>query len=964
MNLRLGLLTVLFLTAPVVAADPPTPFPQFTGERLYVADVPDVYDSVRTAIAYVERTSRQTYYVAVVRTSGSGSQATRTYTDALYQTWLRQAAEQKLRLDPDRSVLVVLALDNRQLSIHPGHRLVTDYDLTAKKIDTEIVGPNFIPFAKAGNYPQGLVTLIPKFEGWVVAHEAALARKQEEAVSPKPQVSNAAAAVPASAPPGNAVALQAPVEKQPVDKQLAESPKPVVENATPAAPVQQAIDAPRDARLLAQTNAEHATHEAQQGHIGDSHSSPAPQATGGFPVALSVGGGLVAIALLVVGAMRGFHLRRKRLAGEQLAEFKQRVVQLSDSLDALRERHKLLPFAVADFKEPMTGETLALYNAAQEALVRYREEWLKLMEAWERAEKSIQAAQPLSTKHYKEAQRILTAAGVADALQGVTEQCSTPLDRLEKAHAQAASALSGIEAETVRLNKQIEAVQAAGLAIGAYQADREASAALVARAPALLRADPIGAQNVLDQARKKIAEVFRRAERILEQAQAARNAEQESRRVADLVAQRRAAGLLLREEGANPDPLLAGGREHHQAALEKLNAGDADAAQAHLQQVSSLADRAVRTIDAHVKAKAGCEKEIPARQAEMQRLHAIAQQAHACQLRLEQEFAPDSWRGVGTNLKEGGDLLGNLAPLIENAKHASSIGVQHYLAAASLLERVEKEQKQTAVLFEGIGQRFKELSELRTQCQSKLAEGRSHAGRVGELLRTHTADRPRSNQRYQAACQSLEQVAREAAAPRPEWTKLSGRLGEVLADLAKAEQFAREDIQLAQQADAEIAETEQVIRQARAYSSMGFTADVSAAVSLLAQARSSLQSQAYEEVIQLANRAEQAARSAHDDAVRRAEAKQAQLDEEHRQREAAARAQALAAAAAVAAVAVPVVTAFASSSFGDGPPQHAPDPFPASGMMPNTSPIQAEAPLSETPASSGTSSSETSQSSW
>jgi hypothetical protein len=125
--------------------------------------------------------------------------------------------------------------------------------------------------------------------------------------------------------------------------------------------------------------------------------------------------------------------------------------------------------------------------------------------------------------------------------------------------------------------------------------------------------------------------------------------------------------------------------------------------------------------------------------------------------------------------------------------------------------------------------------------------------------------------------------------PRPDWTGLASQLREIEADLRRAERLAREDAQLAQQAAAEIAETESVVGQARAYSELGFRPDVSGADAQLSQARIRLAAQEYEEAIRLANAAEQAARDAWNTAKLHARQRQAEIQLQ-RQAEEAARA--------------------------------------------------------------------------
>jgi uncharacterized membrane protein YgcG len=143
---------VVALSGSVVAA-PATPFPAFDGSRVVVAGVADLYTEIlEVEISRLERASPQTYYVVVVKTSGRGDWATRDYTDQLWGRWRAEALPEKRALDPQRSVLVVLALQNRQLSVHAGTVLQSDYRLRGQAVDRQLVRPHFIPHARAGDY--------------------------------------------------------------------------------------------------------------------------------------------------------------------------------------------------------------------------------------------------------------------------------------------------------------------------------------------------------------------------------------------------------------------------------------------------------------------------------------------------------------------------------------------------------------------------------------------------------------------------------------------------------------------------------------------------------------------------------------------------------------------------------------------------------------------------------------------
>src|SRR5262249_37412212 len=76
-----GLILLLVLVAvgrprPAEAQGQASPIPAFTGERVYVSGVADEYGPLRDDIARLERTSPQTYYVVVVRSTGADKRST------------------------------------------------------------------------------------------------------------------------------------------------------------------------------------------------------------------------------------------------------------------------------------------------------------------------------------------------------------------------------------------------------------------------------------------------------------------------------------------------------------------------------------------------------------------------------------------------------------------------------------------------------------------------------------------------------------------------------------------------------------------------------------------------------------------------------------------------------------------------------------------------------------------------
>ena len=85
-----------------------------------------------------------------------------------------------------------------------------------------------------------------------------------------------------------------------------------------------------------------------------------------------------------------------------------------------------------------------------------------------------------------------------------------------------------------------------------------------------------------------------------------------------------------------------------------------------------------------------------------------------------------------------------------------------------------------------------------------------------------------ANQRYQSAADLLDQVSIDLDSPRGESARLLDQVRGAMADLEQAERMAREDIQLAQQAMAELAEARRAIDGSRSYFAMGVGAEARA----------------------------------------------------------------------------------------------------------------------------------------
>ncbi len=162
----------------------PTPFPKFSGARVYIAsDVPgrEAYSGLDDMITDVEQRSGQTYYVVVVNSTGSGTTATRDYAEALNQQWLAEAKQMGIGFDTKQSVLIVVSLQNRQVAVNPGLELASRFGLEDARIDRELVRPSFVPEARVGNYPGAIMSLVQATDDWIAKRDSNSKQLREQA---------------------------------------------------------------------------------------------------------------------------------------------------------------------------------------------------------------------------------------------------------------------------------------------------------------------------------------------------------------------------------------------------------------------------------------------------------------------------------------------------------------------------------------------------------------------------------------------------------------------------------------------------------------------------------------------------------------------------------------------------------------------------------------------------------------
>ena len=871
--------------------------PEFTGERLTFSDVDSTaWQSLPAVIADLEKTGTQTYYVVVVQSSGYGPTATRDYTDRLYEHWMQQAARNSLPLDTQRSVLLVLAVQNRQLSVHAGQTLLQSYGMTAQTIDQQLVQPHFIPYAKAGNYPDGVRILLTQINDRILAHDASVVQQntinqQPAAITPSSQVPvSPAAAEPAA---DQTTVLSTPTSVIPTDHAMQETP--------PSGPL---------SVLSSRT---------------------------------VLAGTAMVIGLLTLLILRWLHLRVRHTLQAQMQVYRQHVVQLSDDIDALCERHRMLPFTDKDYKEPILGETLSMYEGIQTSLEQLRQRWLELMDVWDKVDTLSRNEHYFGRSRLREAAAMLQQVPVNEVESTLNHQCVKALDRLEDAHEQVVRLDMSLTESLQRVQQQLAQLQSLQLSVAPYQSSLDKVAEQRASAARIVVPDPIGSQSIQTAAGELLRSVGQLTERILQHRRGIDELSQNLAKTSDWLKSLRIGGMKFCEDNSDPSPLFPTIQHHCDECLKLLNLGEAETAAEHLKQGFSLAAQAQAAIQMQVDSKEFCHREIPVRTTDQRQLDAQLKSLEPVLQVLETDFAAASWSHVANLRSSVSDAVLHGSTVLSDATVAGSETVQHYQKAAEALRQLKQLQDETTILIASGAQRLQQLRQLQSETTAELNQLQQERSRVAALLQSSGADRAAANRRFQDAETALQEQIQTAARSRADWPQIAESLTSVRREFSTAEQMAREDIRLAEQAAQVILNAQRELRQAESFYRAGFKANVIAVSRQLQEAQQVLNGQQYERAIELANSVISASRQELRKAQSAADAAEQRREQERRDRD-----------RAVGTGMGVISTGLTNSSCGvhtSGNVEHFSAPNPPSNV-------------SHSPTSSSSWSSETSQSSW
>src|SRR5208282_2217757 len=168
---------------------------------------------------------------------------------------------------------------------------------------------------------------------------------------------------------------------------------------------------------------------------------------------------LVAVGLIVAALIWLARHRTRSTVESKIKQYKKNAVDVMDRLDALKARLKKLPVEDPDFKEPISGETLAVYQKIEGNLTGLWDRWLEVMDTLDKAQALAQKDSALGTEKLKEAEKLVSDSHIFEQIEEQSKACVASMDRLNQAHENARSAAEVVAGSQKEIHERVEHVE-------------------------------------------------------------------------------------------------------------------------------------------------------------------------------------------------------------------------------------------------------------------------------------------------------------------------------------------------------------------------------------------------------------------------------------------------------------------------------------------------------------------------
>lgn len=463
------------------------------------------------------------------------------------------------------------------------------------------------------------------------------------------------------------------------------------------------------------------------------------------------------------------------------ASFCQGLEGLRTRLEALARRLRALPLA-ASGSAPLAGRTLDAYQTIDALLAGVARSWLEMMEVRRQIDTTLSARTLLRAPALARLREQLNARESLDQGASDLTTCEEALHELEHAPEEARAMVEAIGNLYESAQHNLRDLEAGGLPMGPYEDERRAIEEGLDHAAAVLEADPLGADQALQDLQAAAAALSARTARALDHRRGAEESWRKLEEVANQAITLRKDGLLLAEDEANPDGPLRQSRWEHEAARLALERGEMELAERHLELSFSWSEKARLGMERHVAAREHCLQALVELNARAERYAAEVEQAKPWQAELSREHHANGWSGVARHVERAEALFAACRPLMQQAEECLDPARQHYFRAEDLIVHMNRQMDCGEHMMAGLKRDLLRLRGLREgltrgaeEIESLQARALEAAGQGRNLLTDAT------RRLLEEAQSAWKEVRVAMSRPQPDWQDLDARARRALA---------------------------------------------------------------------------------------------------------------------------------------------------------------------------------------
>ena len=780
-------LVLLFVFPIARNASAATDVPPFPDDGVAIADVADVFDDLRSFLAAFESEAGTSFHIAIVANSDPYDRAgvdygdaSGDYIDSIVVAWL------PLIDDPANSVIIALAIENREVLVQPGASYV-QMGFSDDAVDDVVQSSRFVTHARTGDYDTALQALVSALDGQIAELLREEQYHREDATEALPILRDRLQALRQGMDEADFSLSSIEEDLIWLEGRLDEAEQYLEQDRMGG----RAFDAVTDASYELDLAEELLADRSADLHF-KTRTLPA------------IGFILLAIVLIFVVAVRRARTAHFRaLANEELGRWEKMLGTAGTRMLDLQNEHAVL-LGESDLVERFGGETaepvgrvaakvdelFMMYEVACNFVKEVKQTLdsagslnkKKAVEAWMRLSGDViiedAAVGPIRLFLSEHPTRVISATELLQNMDSVFSEALKEVETLETQCSQVWQRLDEIQATLLACEEIASRLDEIAVMSEQMMEELTEGQQTQAQLKSDSERDPFGAAASVANLAEITATLLQRYERLDKALTIAQKVptrlEETMNRIAEL---RASKGMRLTEPGFEPEIM----GDHVEASIrdcyQSTEDGEDERALMDAEEAEDLCEELDGLIEETLKSKENSSTEIKEQTKRHQRLTTPLPEKAKHISDLRKCHADEALQPALDNVDEAKTALEYAITCLNDATAAVSETEQRYLGGAELIKRAVGALDDVEDLFAEIGEKGKELAEHRSAAEKFLSRLKTIVRELERELADNNSFASEFTKRVADKLrQLLDQSETETQAEKPNWLMTRQRL--------------------------------------------------------------------------------------------------------------------------------------------------------------------------------------------